>query len=209
MVHFFLSVLYAEPQQLGWDSTMIPLPDEKNYDITVHCEGGSKVYRTLELLSDSGAQKIRGRGTRVWKAVALENGKECGEPVALKDCWVQSQLTPEGKTLESILADAQTSKYHSFRDLTFLSVRCHGYVYLDDQRKTPDCTCSGWSIADELAMNDTTRNKTSTGQKVDNHYRIVFAQVCRPINRESSLSNIFLGLARIACGMCHISSFRN
>ena len=82
---------------------MTLLGDGRNFDITVHCQDGqSRVYRTLCLISDSGARELHGRGTRVWKAVLLEGGEECGAPVALKDVWVQAKGEPEGVILHAV-----------------------------------------------------------------------------------------------------------
>ena len=85
-VHLILSCLYARPEHLGWDPTMIPLSDGRNYDITVLSDDrGPRVYRTLSLLSGSVSNGLRSKGTRVWKVVLLEGGRPTGALIALKD----------------------------------------------------------------------------------------------------------------------------
>lgn len=100
MIQFFLSLIYAEPQELGWDSTMTLLQDRINYDIRVDgFDGTRRTYRTLQLLSGAGPGDVRRGGTRIWKAVLLENGDPSGTPVVLKDAWVDADRTAEGFTV--------------------------------------------------------------------------------------------------------------
>lgn len=100
LFHFILSIVYAEPQDVGFDPTMTLLKQEDGtarYDILVRSETGEEqLYRTLELLHNQGAEYLVGRGTRVWKAVKIENGEEVGEPVVLKDAWVDHHRKREG-----------------------------------------------------------------------------------------------------------------
>lgn len=64
-------------------------------------------YRTVKLLSNVGAESLRGRATRVWKAHRLEDGKIVGAPVVLKDCWADSDHTREGDVVKRIKEDAK------------------------------------------------------------------------------------------------------
>ena len=179
---------------------MTPLSDGCNFDITVRCDDGrSRVYRTLNSISDSGAKDLHSRGTRVWKAVLFEGGEERGEPVALKDVWVQSGVEPEGTTLQAILDAKRTLEAHDYIDDAFPTVQCHGYVFLDEDRKALDSTLPSLKepvTQTPVEMEHTTRR--SSKQKV--HYRVVFTEVCRPLHHERSLSTIFEALARIAKG---------
>lgn len=183
---------------------MTPLADGHNYDITIHSDGESMVYRTLQLISDSGAKDVHSRGTRVWKAIAVVDGKETGEPVALKDCWVNSELTPEGEICELVQADAQKSDLDgrtvALLDTTFLTVCCHGHVFLDSGRKVLDCVRS---LTPQNPTAQATLDTASSGSSPDiliTHYRIVFKEIGKAISQETSLSVIFRGLAHIACG---------
>ncbi|KAJ3557299.1 hypothetical protein NM688_g1547 [Phlebia brevispora] len=103
LVHFCLSIAYAEPDQLGWDPTVVLANDRRRYDITVLSDKGeARVYRTLELISCSGAQVLLGRGTRVWKVVQVENGEERGNPMVLKDVWANPRRKREGTILDEL-----------------------------------------------------------------------------------------------------------
>ncbi|KAF7790466.1 hypothetical protein EIP86_001421 [Pleurotus ostreatoroseus] len=102
LLSFVVRVSFARPDQLGWDPTMerVEIGDQAQYQITVHSSDGDTLnYRTLGVLSDSGASRLLSRGTRVWKAVRIVNGEETGEPVALKDVWVDSDREREGDAL--------------------------------------------------------------------------------------------------------------
>ena len=74
MVKFFLSLLYAEPHELGWDPTIkrISPRDVKGPAVQYDIKVGDVWYRTQRLLSNAGAEVLRGRGTRVWEARKLE-----------------------------------------------------------------------------------------------------------------------------------------
>ncbi|KAJ3555204.1 hypothetical protein NM688_g2708 [Phlebia brevispora] len=207
VVHFFLSVLYAQPHQLGWDPTMVLLPDGRNYDITVHSDAEPpRVYRTLSLLSDSGALEMDARGTRVWKAVLVEDGKVVGEPVVLKDCWVDANRTCEGTVVDLIRAATRTSEHAAEWDRllhdAFLTVRHHGYVFLDGERNSMDCTLH-LSLGDDRAQEQSaehpkagsTHGRSTVAKR---HYRIVFAEVCQPLQWETSLARVFRALAATA-----------
>ena len=61
-------------------------------------------YRTKQMLYSS-ASALHGHGTRVWKAVEVVDGVEKGPPVALKDCWVDSDRMREGEILDKIHKD--------------------------------------------------------------------------------------------------------
>ena len=82
----------------------------------------------------SGAEPLRGRGTRVFEATEIDDqGCEKGSNVVLKDIWVDKDRMREGTILAQILNEAgakgdeckhQVGKY-------FLTTICHGDVLLD------------------------------------------------------------------------------
>ena len=178
---------------------MTLLSDGRNFDITVQCDDGQmQVYRTLDCISDSGARELHSRGTRVWRAVLVEEGKVRGEPVALKDVWIQSRGETEGVTLYAVY-DATRIEDDCIED-AFPTVRAHGYVFLDEKREVRDCTLQlgAEDSASQVSLEagDSSR-QSSRGMA---HYRIVFAEICHSLHRERSLPIIFEGLARIAKG---------
>lgn len=200
MIHFFLSLMYAEHQEVGLDPTMMSL-DHDRYDITIHRDGQSSTYRTLSLLSDSGAESLLGNGTRVWNAVKIEDGHQCGEPVALKDSWVDPARCAEGATFESI---HKTNRSPEAQRL-FVSVECHDDVLLYHGDHlildyTPSCAPDGpFSLYRNRAeLIGAASPEPKLQRKV--HYRIVFKEVCRPLREETSLVTIFSALAQTALG---------
>ena len=105
-IEFFLRLIYAKPCELGWDETIRriePTPGSQEsiqYDIQV--EG--KTYRTSRIISNIGADALRGRGTRVWevKEVSSTTGEAFGSSLVLKDCWVDVTREREGVILNNI-----------------------------------------------------------------------------------------------------------
>jgi hypothetical protein len=142
--------MYADPAQLGWDPSIIrrlcPITHKVQYDITIHPRDAPPVtYRTKEMISNIGAEALRGRGTRVWKAVKLV--KEVGNvevledvsAVVIKDSWVDSDRKREGRILEEIRASTDSdSATREFLDRHFLTVICYGDVLIGGEADTTD-----------------------------------------------------------------------
>ncbi|KAI0924108.1 hypothetical protein AcV5_010537 [Taiwanofungus camphoratus] len=233
VVHIFLSLMYAASHEVGWDPTICPVTDsegkvlldsddKRRFDITVRsADGTNVVYRTIKILADFGADAPQGRGTRVWEAKKLENGEECGEPVALKDSWIDSDRTREG-ILYGELRDSDTSTDFQEAMKTFImTVICDGDVYIngeiDDtrtlmtrgQRIPRDCSrftvqltrppAAQISHSSRLATGyhhspEEYRGRHSAPPRVYHpkaHYRIVFKEVCKPISTVTSLATVF------------------
>lgn len=210
MTHLFLSLLYAEPHELGWDSTMVMSHDGHQVDITVSSQNARpSVYRTMELLSDLSTQGFEGRGTRVWKAIRLEDGRECGEPVALKDCWVNPACAPEAESIEAIREAASTAEARSTLDCLLPNVECHGDVLIDVDLKILDYTRI-FAFMDQTerqnpgahSRHEILREQQQRKTKASLvHYRVVYKQVGRnTLHQESSLATIFGSLAHVATG---------
>ncbi|KAI0345493.1 hypothetical protein BDW22DRAFT_1352969 [Trametopsis cervina] len=153
LVHFFVSQMYATPQQLGFDPTMQPAADlearrKNRYDITVHytdpenLDGPKKSisYRTVEggLLSSIGAEAIKSRGTRVWHAQEIVKGGVKPEKVVIKDYWVDSDRTREAVTRAEILRAAKDDEQRKLLRTYLLTPLYWGDVMLDDD--LPDST---------------------------------------------------------------------
>lgn len=142
--------MFAEPSQLGYDTTMRPVlvgttgsseghhsPNATfQYDIAVRSLDGGKVtwYRTERLLANIGADAARGRGTRVWEVRRLDMaGNPVGPSRVLKDCWVDDDRKREGTTLAEIRASAETEEHKKAFTEHFLTVECHGDVYIGNE----------------------------------------------------------------------------
>ena len=148
VISFFLRVLFASAEDLGWDPTMTAIEDANDpkrrcYDITVRSETGDiTTYRTVGFLSLAAAEPIHGRATRVWDCNPLD---EKGNPVvdehvALKDIWTDIPRPREGHVYQRINRLAQNSGDVGIIDAlkqTLLTVVCHGEVYI---RERPDYT---------------------------------------------------------------------
>lgn len=211
MIHFFLSLIYAEPHELGWDPTMTPLDDGINYDIRLDgFNGSTRTYRTLELMSGLGLSDVRRGGTRVWKAIQLEDGERHGEPVVLKDAWVDAGRTAEGFILESIRNTDRDPNIREYFDTSFPTPLFHGDVFLDLARTNLDYTRSLWPEHDDQIMDSQTlirlrsRNvpedhDESAGKhplRLKVHYRIILKEIGRSFSREQDPVIIFNQIAR-------------
>ncbi|THG92913.1 hypothetical protein EW026_g8162 [Hermanssonia centrifuga] len=136
LVHFFLSLICADPYEIGWDPTMVIVDAKKGkevqYDITVRSEDGEhRVYRTLKMLSNIGAEAVQGRGTRVWLVVRNINGRLGSEQVVLKDSWIDHDRMREGRILQEIIGASKSMPIaHLVRGM-FLSVESHGDVLVE------------------------------------------------------------------------------
>ncbi|KAF7799143.1 hypothetical protein EIP86_010374 [Pleurotus ostreatoroseus] len=142
-IHFCLSILYAKPHQLGWDTSMILLQDGENFDISVRSEDGvTRTYRTQAMLSAINARNRLEKGTKVWRAVRVEDGEEIGPPVALKDYWVYPNYAREGNVIQRLRQDASKSGDDDLVTRELVDVYWHGDVFVgdDDDSLVLDCT---------------------------------------------------------------------
>lgn len=148
----FLAFTYASLVDLGWDDTMtLHLDgDEPQYDITVQPfpipsagDGPvialkSRTFRTKELLS--GAEHLRGRGTRVWAVNELIDGKVGEDTFVLKDTWVDSDRVREGRITAEILQSVSNEEDKAVLESALLGTEIHGDVFVDGK---VDCTLHG------------------------------------------------------------------
>ncbi|KAJ3556307.1 hypothetical protein NM688_g2099 [Phlebia brevispora] len=218
LAHFVLSISFAELCELGWDPTMSPVLSSTptQYDITVRSENGElTVYRTLELLSDGNAETLLSRGTRVWKAVKLVDGEPTGDPVALKDVWVDSSRAYEGDVLSDFFSTDFASKEVENEDIQkhFITMQTHGAVFAAGRRdRTPSFFVSTVGSPDP-DPGVPTETQTGTGVHVPTvrkrqpvlqpliHYRIVFTEVGDALSDATTLHAAFSALADAVQGL--------
>lgn len=198
-IRFCLSILYAKPDQLGWDTGMISSPDGRNFDIPVRsADGQTRTYRTQALLSSVGSHNRLGKGTIVWKAVRLEDGEEIGPPVALKDSWVYTDYIREGDAIRCIRLNALASQDEELVTQMVPEVEWHGDVFIGGDEPALDCTRT---FGTDEPIQDRA-SKPSVYQLV--HYRLVLTPVMeKSIEHEMSIPTIFHALAQVAGGKCH------
>ncbi|KDQ18942.1 hypothetical protein BOTBODRAFT_479753 [Botryobasidium botryosum FD-172 SS1] len=115
-VHTFVSLACAKDHQLGFDVGMRQTPVTDGYsqgdlEMTV----GKRIFYTTRPISNTGPDRVRSRGTRVWATCDKDN-LDC-MPRALKDCWANNSRHGEGDTYATILdhadrlpAEAQKAK---------------------------------------------------------------------------------------------------
>ena len=205
---------------LGFDPTMEAVSQsddrETQYDIVVRSRNGEeRVYRTLGLLSNTGGSNLLCRGTRVWRAVPVENGRPTGDPVALKDSWVDASREREGlvnmRIREAAAELAQVplrtavsddarpgSPFEGSRSpvgrtvheaiaSTLMTVITDGDVFVNG---ATDCTKS---LPEEFIDSDSDHLI---------HYRIISKEIGRPLQGESSLATIFEVLSLVTDSAC-------
>ena len=64
--------------------------------------GAKRVFRTKELLSADKVSALRGRATRVWRCIEIDSaGREFGNPVVLKDAWIDTGRPCEGFVMDA------------------------------------------------------------------------------------------------------------
>lgn len=172
---FFLAFTFASKEDLAWDPMMKCWWDgiagsPFQYDITAwHMDTGENVvYRTQQLLSDVGANHIRGRGTRVWRVKkVIEHGGVGETEFILKDSWVDSSRKREGKVLAEIHQSTKDPEVIAQLNEILLTMSMHGDVYIGD---TVDQTVSGdyrdTIIRDnnvKFSLNHVSSSQTATG----------------------------------------------
>ncbi|KAI0797254.1 hypothetical protein BC629DRAFT_1502565 [Irpex lacteus] len=124
-VYFLLSIMYAEPRELGYDPTISvkrQTGDKKTnvYKISVPRQptpddpSTTKEYLTHEVVANISAEAMRGRATRVWRGKEVgPDGKATGPNRVIKDCWIDADRTREGDILKNILDAAKKTGDHT------------------------------------------------------------------------------------------------
>lgn len=225
--------MFASPNLLGFDPTVTlvwPFGPHRRYDIVVrHQDDDGSIlattFRTEKLISNVGAQAIRGRGTRVWRVRKLLNGKVSGKTMVLKDCWIYSDQKREADVLEEIKASARDDDDRRVFNRHLLTVVCHGDVYIDEETDSTSRGAKipvehGWydlghvrsqpgqatnppvPIGSTMATISTDLSAPRTAAQYENkiHYRIVFTEVAEPIDSIRSACFTFFYLSQILNG---------
>ena len=176
---------------------MVALPPDSagttQYDITVRSgRDGEHIYRTMDIVFDAGSDRLLSRGTRVWKAIRIQNGAPVGNPVVLKDAWVSTGRQREGDIDARIRRSAMTLHEDDHARLVdmLLTVLAHGDVVVAN---APDRTAD---LAETLK-----RKRYGRLGPSQTHYRIVYREVCTPLRDELSLQVVYKAVGDICCGM--------
>ena len=147
--------MFASSEKLGYDPTIRPASDptsriHNQYDIDVRHEDPdhkgqftTSTYRTRRLLSNIGAQAIRGRGTRVWEVAKMvevvnADGTPAGrvpedETAVLKDSWIDDSREREAVIMKNLI-DSAPAKQREILIRHLLTVVCYGDVLIDNEK---------------------------------------------------------------------------
>ncbi|CAE7219840.1 unnamed protein product, partial [Rhizoctonia solani] len=132
LVRIILSTLLARKDQLGYDPSVVAHlfdkpKSEPVYDITIYNSKtkDATIYRTIDVISDAGADNSVGRGTRVWSTQEMKDGEPVGPVYVLKGIWVHPDRPAEHAILEEIRK--KQSDYSQY----FLTPVNHGFAPLD------------------------------------------------------------------------------
>ncbi|KAJ6511309.1 hypothetical protein C8R47DRAFT_1064903 [Mycena vitilis] len=186
LIRLFITLSFATPEQLGYDTSMSCLIDESgSAQFRLALNGAT--YITKQLLSDNHSDSICGRGTRVWDAYREDDHDRVS--VAIKDLWTSLDVVPEGTQLLDLHA-----RLHTLEDPGtprppgdyFLTVVSHGFIQTADgvDDHTVDVMLRGHSF-----------QVSGTNHSPRKHYRIVFKELGVSLDRLLSMSEIFKALA--------------
>ncbi|KAH9476729.1 hypothetical protein JR316_0010644 [Psilocybe cubensis] len=109
-IQILIAFLFATEEELGYDS-MVKLAPDGNYTFKLPRLPGSdefRLFRTVEGLSVYHSNIITGQMTRVYKVVEVrENGEAFGDPLVLKDVWLDSSAKTEKEIQDAIFTDIE------------------------------------------------------------------------------------------------------
>ncbi|KAI0089552.1 hypothetical protein BDY19DRAFT_1056546 [Irpex rosettiformis] len=144
VVHFFLSIMFAQKSRLGYDPTISVAKRAKDqrstkYGIKVRGKDGREsTYIMEEVVANMSSGTLQGRSTRVWRGKKADaNGHSTGHNMVIKDCWIDSSREREGDFLAEIFEAAKKSPNpeHLPRiQKHFLTVVQHGDVFIDGEQ---------------------------------------------------------------------------
>ena len=191
---------------LGFDPTIERrtfTDDHGVYDILIRDKDGkSQVFRTLDILYD-GSDQILGRGTRVWRAQRVDSGVLIGDPVALKDSWVDDHREREGdidiRIRQSALLLDDEDRERLVNSL--LTVVCHGDVVIEGCRDhtRPIPTDRAPRRISKIPLHHP-GSRIPPSPSLQTHYRIAFQEVGKPLRDETSLGDIFKAIVDVCAG---------
>ncbi|PSR77008.1 hypothetical protein PHLCEN_2v8107 [Hermanssonia centrifuga] len=146
------------------------------------------------LLSDSGAQSLHGRGTRVWKVVRVKDGEAVGDPVVLKDSWVDLDRPREGAILQEVCGMAASEPADKTLSDALLTVECYGDVVIDGDGDQCIDRTTRMNLSDlptHGSDTDTAVTKLLLHRHHKVHHRVVFKEICQTIQQLASFHDKF------------------
>ncbi|KAF9507779.1 hypothetical protein BS47DRAFT_1385014 [Hydnum rufescens UP504] len=218
LVELFAAFAFADKKSLGFDPTISRAPgDPTQFIITVHPHDNEEPrrFRTTQTISSFGVEPLRGRGTRVFEAIELdEHGKERGAPVVLKVVWIDHDRMREGTVLAHLYEEADEEDKKLVKR-HFLATVCHGDVLVE--RAVVDDTLNLMCRLDtaqdsvfKLQKNasSVSERKVPSGlanlratSRLHTHYRIVFEEKGVTVDLLPSLRDVTKALADIVIAL--------
>ncbi|KAJ7177993.1 hypothetical protein C8R46DRAFT_1346259 [Mycena filopes] len=184
VLRLFLSLAFASPEQLGYDTTMSHFIDEAG-NAQIRLKVAATVYVTKKLLSDAHSDAVCGRTTRVWEAYREDDPSRLS--VAVKDLWTAADAIQEGLQLMELYDKINALPDPGMENPTryFLTVLDHGFVQTSDGVDDHTVAVMARGSLPPIADPHSPRK----------HYRIVFKEVGTPIHGLKSLSEVMRALA--------------
>ncbi|KAJ7164944.1 hypothetical protein C8R46DRAFT_900906, partial [Mycena filopes] len=185
IVHLFLSLAFASPEELGYDTSMSCVIDDGaclQYRLTLN--GIS--YVTKKTLSDNRVGVSCGRATRVWEAFRDDDPEHT--PVVIKDLWPLADAVPEGEQLLDlhqqlqVLSNPDTPRPPG---QYFLTVLAHGFVK----------TSAGTDDSTTAVLRGGLLPPQIYSSRPRKHYRIVFKEVGTAVESLKALPEIMRALS--------------
>lgn len=225
MVDFVLRISFADPAAAGWDPSVTLIEpcvegEPVQYDIVVRSQDtmAEKTFRTKRMISSIAADALRGRGTRVWEVVELDDDEEeIGDTTcALKDAWVDNDRTREGAILDAIRKSTKgkpdSRALLEGLNMFLLTTVAYGDVYLNDRVDTTrpwsiPAIVNLLSVKNEpeehgrvkshlapmggIALEPVPHQPATQHFATKSHHRIVFEEVGMTIREVQSLREVF------------------
>ncbi|KAK7019860.1 hypothetical protein R3P38DRAFT_2970560 [Favolaschia claudopus] len=182
-IRLVLSLAFATPEQLGYDTTMSHVADAVG-SAQVRLTVGNNAYITTRLLSERDQDGCCGRSTRVWEAYREDDLERT--PIAVKDVWASADAVQEGHQLLELHEKLRTLSHPSLPrppEQYFLTVIEHGFVSTSD------------GVDDDTLIMTSGVLPDGVSEQRRKHYRIVFKEVGVPIHNLQSLPEVMQALA--------------
>ncbi|CAE6434132.1 unnamed protein product [Rhizoctonia solani] len=213
LVRIILTMLVATPGELGYDldTELVTSNDgsAESYDITIRNPdaGTTKVYRTIEIISDAGVDSMVGHGARVWEVQRLVDGVPVGPSYALKDAWIYEDRIGEHVILKKIRKEQPAYAQH------FLTPMDHCFVPVDpalpsildnthrnlSHRTVRNLKLTGMVLSTRFSYSVTTIVLSPLWERVDfglarRHYRIVFKEIGESVHDLGTFADVFIAI---------------
>ncbi|TDL23987.1 hypothetical protein BD410DRAFT_786685 [Rickenella mellea] len=225
LLAIILAFCKASEQELGFDPTVQRVFIGETEQFIIRCQLGNEIetYRTMRVLSETGAQFVVSHGTRVWEVERLNSVtlERLNEPTrVLKDTWIETTRVAEGERYRSIKAfNWESEQDRILASNHFLKFRGDEHVLVNGTRDTtfelirrnclePEATRLDLTASTGLFSSENLLGKSTHPLDVPHslarrlkkavvnkqHYRIVFDEVGVAISQAQNFRDVFNGI---------------